>query len=299
MRLFRATSVLVIGAALLAGGCGSHTGAPAASGQPGGAIASVPAILVGGFSCPVRGAFDASSGFYSQYYEDYALSYVFRDQAAGSYVDVGANDPDDNSVTKYFYLRGWRGVNIEPNPDMVARLNAKRPEDVTVGVGISDTPGTLTFYRFPTISGLSTFDRDVALQHKMAHFDELPIPVRTLNDVLDHTDKVGRTFTFMNVDVEGFEKHVLSSIDLTKHRPSVVMIEAMAPLTELPVYPTWEPILISAGYLFALDDGLNRYYVQGESRDLLKRFVEVSYCIGMDKVGKKIRLDGYHPEGRK
>lgn len=29
------------------------------------------------------------------------------------YVDVGANEPDAESVTKLFYLQGWHGINIE------------------------------------------------------------------------------------------------------------------------------------------------------------------------------------------
>ena len=58
-------------------------------------------------------------------------------------MDVGANDPDQNSVTKLFYLAGWRGINIEPNPDMIELLEKNRPEDTNLKVGISDKPGTL------------------------------------------------------------------------------------------------------------------------------------------------------------
>src|SRR6185503_17823166 len=70
-------------------------------------------------SCPVRGEFDPASGFFSQFYEDYILAYVLHDRTTGTFVDVGANDPNINNVTKYFYQKGWRCIDVEPNPDLV------------------------------------------------------------------------------------------------------------------------------------------------------------------------------------
>src|SRR3954453_7450829 len=139
------------------------------------------------FSCPVRGPFGPGTPYYSQFYEDYVLSYVFQDTAKGTYVDVGAYDPDTGSVTKSFYLKGWRGVNVEPNPDHLAELLKRRPEDANLGVGISDVDATLTFYKFETrASGLSTFDSDTAERHRKSGFtyEELTIPVVPLTEAL-------------------------------------------------------------------------------------------------------------------
>jgi len=250
----------------------------------------------GGIHCPTRGEFNPSSGYYSQFYEDYILSYVFRDVHNGTYVDVGANHPDENSVTKYFYRLGWRGVNIEPNPDMLALLEKARTEDINVGVGISDTVGTLIFYRFKRVPGFSTFDHDIALRHQGngVEFDEISVPVTTLNAVLDKNEKVKHGFTFLNVDVEGFERHVFASVDLMQHPPTVVMAEATAPGTENPTYLGWESLLSQAGYMFAMDDGLNRYYVHPSHNDVLARFVEVNYCVEKDKLSKGIKLNGFN-----
>ena len=54
-------------------------------------------------------------------------------------------------------------------------------------------------------------------------------------------------------------------------------------------------MLYGAGYLFALDDGLNRYYVHPSRSDLLPRFLEANYCVGRDKIDKRIKLDGFKP----
>jgi len=246
--------------------------------------------------CPVRGSFEPSSGYYSEFYEDYVLAYVFRDVKNGVYVDVGANDPDVSSVTKYFYLDGWRGINIEPIPDLVERLMKSRPEDINLGIGISDKAGELTFYR-AQYSGLSTFDPDVMKRHKASGiaFEEMKIPVATLNSVLDKYPLVHNGIMFLNADVEGYEKQVFSGLDFSRYHPRVIMAESVAPMTEIPTHQQWESILLGAGYLFAMDDGLNRYYVHSSQTNLLPRFLEIDYCVGVDKLTKHIKLDGYMP----
>jgi FkbM family methyltransferase len=278
-------------------GCGGKRGDPSTASTaapPASTTASSTASPVG-LTCRPRGPFAPSSGFYSQFYEDYILSHVFEGVRGGVYVDVGANDPDESSVTKFFYLAGWRGINIEPDPNMFALLDKNRPEDINLEVGISDKPGTLAFYRFKNKKGLATFDRKLALRHQAmgAQFEEIPIPMSTLEQALAPYEKVAHGFAFLNVDVEGFERQVFASVDLKEHRPSVILAEATVPLTETASYQAWEPMLFAAGYLFAMDDGLNRYYVHPDHRDLLTRFAEANYCVQADKIAKGIRLNGY------
>lgn len=271
-------------------GCGASTSA--VSGNPSTATATIGSAVT--ISCPVRGEFANGPTYYAQFYEDYILSYVFKDQKTGFYVDVGANDPDDATVTKYFYLAGWRGINIEPIPALVAKLNASRPEDVNKGVAISDQPGELTFFKATRFSGLSTLDATIAAQHKARgiEFEEIKVPVTTLNAVLDEHAKGRPEITFMNVDVEGLEQRVFSGLDFSRYHPRVIMAESTAPLSEVDTHHAWESILTSHGYVFAMDDGLNRYYVH-QSENLLPRFLEANYCVGMDKATQRIHQDGF------
>jgi hypothetical protein len=117
--------------------------------------------------------------------------------------------------------------------------------------------------------------------------------VTTLNAVLDEHAKDKPEITFMNVDVEGFEKQVFSGIDFKRYRPHVIMAESTAPLTEDPTHQHWESILIGNGYIFALDDGLNRYYVHNSQERLLPKFIEADFCVRRDKLDKRLRLDGF------
>ncbi|MDR2831144.1 MAG: FkbM family methyltransferase [Methanobrevibacter sp.] len=73
----------------------------------------------------------------------------------GFYIDVGANDPYADSVTKLFYDLGWNGINIEPLPYMYNKLCEDRPKDINLNIGISNKKGQL---ELRSAGGLSTFN---------------------------------------------------------------------------------------------------------------------------------------------
>jgi hypothetical protein len=82
----------------------------------------------------------------------------------------------------------------------------------------------------------------------------------------------GRTIHFLKLDVEGVEESVISSGDWKKHRPLIVIVEATFPLTQRPSHQSWEATLLGNNYLFAWFDGVNRWYVRAENRELLENF---------------------------
>ena len=84
---------------------------------------------------------------YSQCLEDFILYCVFYDIENGFYIDVGANDPNDISVSKYFYLDGWHGINIEPLPDMYQKLLNHRNRDINLNMGAGEKDDILSLYR--------------------------------------------------------------------------------------------------------------------------------------------------------
>jgi FkbM family methyltransferase len=239
-----------------------------------------------------------SGAYFSQLYEDYVLDYVFRNQKMGFYVDVGANDPNHDSVTRIFYERGWRGVNIEPNADEFKKIIQARPRDSNYNVGISDTEGTLPFYQAAGgEDALSTFDKanaETLSKKRGTTFKEIPIPVTTLTKILRQAALP--EISFVSIDVEGFEKQVLRGIDFKEFRPAVFCIEATEPTTEVPSYQAWEELLVENNYVFAMFDGLNRYYVHKDHiSSLLPRFVFIDMCVKKSKLKRQIRLNGYNP----
>ena len=78
---------------------------------------------------------------YSQYNEDLILSAFLYDVKQGFYIDVGANSPEVDSVTKLFYKIGWHGINIEPIKSLYEELVKERPKDINLQLGIGSKPG--------------------------------------------------------------------------------------------------------------------------------------------------------------
>ena len=83
---------------------------------------------------------------YAQNYEDVMLWRALGYVGQGFYIDVGANDPEGDSVTRAFYDRGWNGINIEPMAEHFAQLKAGRPRDINLQAAVGDTQGEITLY---------------------------------------------------------------------------------------------------------------------------------------------------------
>lgn len=190
---------------------------------------------------------------------------------SGFYIDVGANDPTLDSVTKAFYARCWHGINIEPTVFYFERLAHERPADINLRVAAGAERGTLTLHEVAQ-TGLSTTQPDVAAQHRREGYDVLCHEVETLPlDEICATHVTG-DIHFLKIDVEGGEHDVLRGLDLARWRPWILVIEATRPMSQDETYQEWEPILLSHRYGFAYADGLNRFYVADEHPELMPAF---------------------------
>src|SRR5215831_3973844 len=87
---------------------------------------------------------------YAQNFEDVMLWRALKHIDKGFYIDVGANDPDKDSVTKAFYERGWRGINVEPVPQWFERLEKARPRDLNLQLALGAEPGESRSTRYLT-----------------------------------------------------------------------------------------------------------------------------------------------------
>jgi len=209
---------------------------------------------------------------YAQNFEDVMLWRALKHIDQGFYIDVGANDPDQNSVTKAFYERGWRGINVEPAPQWFERLEKARPRDINLQLALGAEPGAITLYKIPD-TGLSTAEKKFAERHEAERgyqSRELRVKMDTLSRVCErfHLARIH----FLKIDVEGAEKAVLQGADFRKIRPWIILVEATLPNSQEESYSDWEPLLLNAGYEYAYFDGLNRYYVAGEHENLKAAF---------------------------
>ena len=209
---------------------------------------------------------------YAQNFEDVMLWRALKHVSQGFYIDVGANDPEVDSVTKAFYDRGWHGINIEPVPQWFARLAQERPRDVNLQVAVGAEAGEMVFYEVPS-TGLSTGRGEIARAHEADRgyaLHESVVQVETLTSIYRRLG--AGPVHFLKVDVEGFEKEVLQGIDFSVLRPWVLVIESTRPLTPEQDHHVWEHLLLAAGYVHVYFDGLNRYYLAPERLELRPHF---------------------------
>ncbi|MDR2452437.1 MAG: FkbM family methyltransferase, partial [Candidatus Accumulibacter sp.] len=207
---------------------------------------------------------------YAQNFEDVMLWRALGAVGQGFYIDVGANDPVIDSVTKAFYERGWRGINVEPLPSCHAALARDRPEDINLPCAAGAAAGELELWE-PDISGWASLSPEVVARYRSAGHQGTPRRVRVMTLAEICRQHVRGEIHFLKIDVEGCEAEVIAGMDHTDFRPWVLVIEATEPGSSVENYQRWEPALLARAYDFAYADGLNRFYVAREHGELRER----------------------------
>lgn len=206
---------------------------------------------------------------HSQNGEDVVLRRALASVSQGTYVDIGANHPSIDSVSRSFYDDGWSGLLAEPSPEYAAMLRSERSRDIVAETVVSDAAGSVTLHMVQG-SGLSTIVDEIGSAHAALGTNVVDVEVASipLTELLDREGFADRPIHFLSIDTEGAEPSVLRSLDFSRYRPWIMVIEATAPNSTRQVHAAWEPIVLEAGYQFCLFDGLSRFYVANEHSEL-------------------------------
>jgi FkbM family methyltransferase len=202
-----------------------------------------------------------------QYAEDLVLDALIQsvdlDQPS-FYVDVGAHHPDKLSNTRRFYKRGWRGINIDPNPDGYYAFVRERKRDINLQIAISLEPGQTKLHLYknaPELNRITQSDETAVLSLDGRYStSSIKVETSTLRDVLSkHAGDVPE-IGFMNIDCEGTDIDVLRSGDWNRYRPVIVLIEAW----DTESFRCVNDFLSSAGYEYHLACMGTRFYVRND-----------------------------------
>lgn len=155
----------------------------------------------------------------------------------GYFVEAGANDGITQSNT--FLLerdRGWRGLLVEPIPELARRCRANRPRCLVenaalVPAGFAAPTVEMTYCNLMSqVQGaMKSAEEEAEHLRRGRECQKLEtyrvrVPARTLSAILD-AHGIARV-DLLSLDVEGFELGALQGIDFGRHAPRWMLVEA-------------------------------------------------------------------------
>jgi FkbM family methyltransferase len=179
--------------------------------------------------------------------DDWSLSYPalhdldrqlerILDRDGGFFVEAGGNDGYLQSNTYALERRrGWRGILVEPEPELARECARERPRSAVVRAALvapefPDPEVTLRFGGLMTLIAGTDDDEWVAEAHaagQEAPDHEFTAPARTLSSILD---EVGAPeVDLLSLDIEGYEAQALAGLDLERHAPRRILVEMREP----------------------------------------------------------------------
>jgi FkbM family methyltransferase len=191
----------------------------------------------------------AFSVSWSQGGEDLALMQLLP-KKAGRYIDVGAHHPSRFSVTRHLYQSGWRGLNIDANPDAIASLIRERPQDISLNVCIGTQPKYL-FHIFnePAISTNNEDWRKKFEDENQIIKETIEIEGATLYSLINNY--FDSRPDLLIVDAEGSDYDVLQSCNWNKLSlelwPLWIVCETTPPASSVQI-STHIELLLKLGY---------------------------------------------------
>jgi FkbM family methyltransferase len=164
---------------------------------------------------------------YAQSGEDLVVSFLFdyvQKVDKPSYIDIGACHPTIHNNTYLFYLRGARGVLVEPNVGLIPALTSIRPHDtvLNIGIGVSDQEAA-DFYVTDSVE-TNTFVKEEAEKRQIVKVVKMPL-VNVNKVMAEHCGKKGPDF--FSIDVEGLDFDILKTLDFARFRPAIFCVETV------------------------------------------------------------------------
>jgi FkbM family methyltransferase len=169
---------------------------------------------------------------YAQAGEDLIVDFVARAMQIEevTYLDIGAHHPIQYSNTYLFYKRGFQGVLVEPDPELMASIKRVRPRDVCIEAGVGLQSATTARFYVMSTRTLNTFSEAEAKRYEAMGTQSvekvLQVPLITVDEIFaDHFQE--KEPALVSIDIEGLDFEVLSTLNLNKYRPAIICVETL------------------------------------------------------------------------
>lgn len=147
---------------------------------------------------------------YSQNDEDVHIRRYFGDKHDGRFLDIGAGDGVTFSNTKLLYDMGWRGVAVEPSPNLFPAIKKNCPELQAVEAALMPDCGMTPFF-----NAGGDFISTTSQKHKQqweqsgARYTQINVGAISWQGLIND---FGTDFDFLNLDIEGENIKMLRQI---------------------------------------------------------------------------------------
>jgi FkbM family methyltransferase len=170
--------------------------------------------------------------FQGQADQDVLAYLYFKGRREGFFLDIGAYEGKAYSNTYALEQIGWKGVCLEPLPDVFDRLRRNRRCDC-YNLAMSDESGEgAGFIRAVGVETLSGLESKMAPTHKdwivreKGVVERIEVKTITFGDLMSRYPGISRV-DFLSLDVEGAEISILESIDFSAYRFGLIAIESI------------------------------------------------------------------------
>ena len=191
--------------------------------------------------------------------EDQLIWDFFKCSEGGFFIEVGAGDPVNLSVSYHLEVKGWKGILVEPQPALATKLKLNRKAKVwPVACGSPQNKGEADFFVAGEFSSLKKH----AAFTDVIYSDKIVVPVMTLVEII--CKECNPEIDFLSIDVEGSELNVLKGINLLKNRPRLIFIEYHVLSLDIHHY------FLRNKYKLVKRTGVNNWYIPIENEHNLK-----------------------------
>jgi len=152
---------------------------------------------------------------------DKKLDDLFQQKDNGFFIELGANDGLTQSNTAMLeFMRGWKGILIEPSPSAYELCKVNRPGSITLNYACVSNEYTDKSVKGDFNGKIMSSVDGLRLQSEKT----IDVAAITLESILDKYAAY-KNINFLSLDTEGYELNILKGLNLDKYRPQYMLIE--------------------------------------------------------------------------
>ena len=192
----------------------------------------------------------------------------FLEKNYGFYVDIGCYHPTKGSLTYFLYKKGWRGLNVDLSKISIDLFKLARPKDYNIHAAVTDFDGETHFFENGMINQQNTLENS---ETNLKKIKIIAFKLQTLLEKLNinHID-------FLNIDVEGSDYKVISSLNLNKIRPKMICIEENRYDIKDIINDTIQNLMNSNDYFLFSRIGVSSIYIDNHFKGEMENIMNIA-----------------------